>query len=258
MSNSVLFECDDSGVVTVTLNRPQINNAFDDEMISGLQDAFMRANNMPQCRLLILSGAGENFCAGANLSWMKSMATYDFEQNLSDACALAEMLYQLYTLDKPTICLPKGAVFGGGVGLVAACDFAIAHPKTLFSLSEVKLGLTPATISPYVVEAMGTKRARQFMLTGERFGAEKAREAGLVMAISEQVDNELNDLITQLKLGASGAQRDIKKLIQYVANTPIDAQLGNKTAELIAKRRMEPEAQEGMQAFFAKRKPSWI
>ncbi len=256
MSDAVIFQQNEQFIARLTINRPEVNNAFDDEVIGSLRAGLARAKS-EQARILVLQGAGKGFCAGANLHWMKAMAHYSLEENLADAGALADLLSELHHMPCPTICLAHGPVFGGGVGLVAACDIAIAHPDSIFCLSEVRLGLTPATISPYVVEAMGPRHGRAMMLTGARFGADEAMRMGLCHGVSEDLEAALEAHAKELLAGAPGAQDDIKKLVRQVADLPINEETGRLTARAIAERRMRDEAQEGMQAFFEKRRPSW-
>ncbi|MGB0381439.1 MAG: enoyl-CoA hydratase-related protein [Alphaproteobacteria bacterium] len=258
MNHYVHMERDGQQIAWLTLNRPEIYNAFDASMIAEIDQQLICLAEDTKVRALVLRGSGRAFCAGADLHWMKSMAHFDHSENLDDARKLAKMLERLYTFPKPTICLAHGPVFGGGVGLVAACDFAIAHPESLFCLSEVRLGLTPATISPFVVEAMGPRHAKALMLTGEKFDAQSAKAFGLVGAIEDNLDDACHDLLTKLLAGGPQAQQDIKALVQWVHKKPIDTHMSEETARRIADKRMEPEAQHGLQAFFAKEKPSWV
>jgi Enoyl-CoA hydratase/carnithine racemase len=256
MSDAVIFEKNEQAIARLTINRPEVNNAFDDEVIGALRAGLEQAKS-EHVRILVLQGAGKGFCAGANLHWMKAMAHYSLEENLADAGALADLLSELHHMPCPTICLAHGPVFGGGVGLVAACDIAIAHPDSIFCLSEVRLGLTPATISPYVVEAMGARHGRAMMLTGARFGADEATRMGLCHQVSNDLESTLASYVKDLLAGAPGAQDDIKKLVRQVTDLPINDETGRLTARAIAERRMKDEAQEGMLAFFEKRRPSW-
>jgi methylglutaconyl-CoA hydratase len=247
------------GVARVTLNRPQIRNAFDDVLIAELTRAFRALDADASVRVVVLAGNGAAFCAGADLNWMKRMAGYSYEQNLADATALAEMLATLDQLTKPTIARVHGPAFAGGVGLVAACDIAIGTPEAKFCLSEAKLGLSPATISPYVVRAIGGRMARRYFLSAEVFGAEEAHRTGLLSGLvaADQLDLAIDELLGQLLAGGPAAQAKIKDLIRFVETAEPGPATIADTARRIAEIRVSPEGREGIASFLEKRKPSW-
>ncbi len=247
------------GIARVTLNRPEVRNAFDDALIKELTRTFQSLENDKSVRVVVLAGNGPAFCAGADLNWMKRMAGYSYEQNLADARALAEMLSTLDRLPKPAIARVHGAAFAGGTGLVAACDIAVGTPDAKFCLSEAKLGLSPATISPYVIRAMGERQARRYFLTAEVFGAEEAHRIGMLSALvpAMELDATLDSIIKNLLAGGPQAHAKIKQLVGAVANRPLDDALIADTAKRIAEIRVSPEGKEGIASFLEKRKPSW-
>jgi methylglutaconyl-CoA hydratase len=247
------------GVARVTLNRPELRNAFDDFLIAKLSGTFFEIERDSSVRIMILAGNGPSFCAGADLNWMKRMAGYGYEENLADARALAEMLATLDRMTKPTIARVHGPVFAGGTGLVAACDIAVGTPEAKFCLSEAKLGLSPATISPYVIRAMGERLARRYFLTAEIFEAEEAHRIGMLSALvpATELDGSIDKLVNHLLAGGPQAHAKIKALIKAVASTPLDDALISDTAERIAQIRVSPEGREGITSFLEKRKPSW-
>lgn len=255
---NILLEAED-GVATVTLNRPEMHNAFNEEMIGELVRAFAELSRDSRVRVVVLTGAGESFCAGADLNWMKKMAGFSKAQNLADAKRLHQMLTSVYRCSKPIIAHVNGAAVGGGTGLLAAVDIAIAEEKALFSFSEVRLGLIPAVISPFVLRKIGEANAREFFLTGERFSAAKAQEMGLIQyhGASDLVREKIKEKIEMLKNGAPGALADSKKLIEKIAGSLLD-KAGKFTSKAIADRRASKEGQEGMVAFLTKRKPDWV
>ena len=242
-------------VALVTLNRPEVRNAFDDTLIAALTRALERLDADKSVRAIVLMGNGPAFCAGANLNWMKRMAGYTERQNLEDARALAGMLRTLDRLSKPTIARVHGPAFAGGVGLVAACDIAIGSVAAEFCLSEVKLGLTPATISPYVVRAMGERAAHRYFLSGEVFTAAEAYRLGLLSDLAQpaELDNAINELLGHLVSGGSAAQAEIKDLIRAVSRGPIGDAMIEDTARRIAKVRVSPEGRKGIASFLAKK-----
>ena len=248
------------GVGILWLNRPELRNAFNDDMIAELTTALKALEADAAIRAVVLAGAGPAFCAGADLNWMKRMSGYSFAQNHADAMGMATMLHTLYTLKKPTIARVHGAAFAGGVGLVAACDMAVAAYEAEFCLSEVKLGLIPATISPYVVRAMGERASRRYFLSAERFTAAEAYRVGLLsdIAPAAELDGRINELLEQLLLGGPGAQALSKDLIRAVAGTLLTADLVSDTASRIATARASAEGKEGVTAFLEKRAPGWI
>jgi methylglutaconyl-CoA hydratase len=247
------------GVARVTLNRPELRNAFDDVLISSLRKAFLEVEKDPDVRVMVLAGNGPAFCAGADLNWMKRMAGYGHDENLADAQALAAMLAALDRLPKPTIARVHGPVFAGGTGLVAACDIAVGTPEAKFCLSEAKLGLSPATISPYVMRAMGERMARRYFLTAEVFDAQEAFRTGMLSLLveSEKLDAAIDELIKHLLAGGPQAHAKIKALIRDVAGRRPDDALAAETAQRIAEIRGSPEGKEGIAAFLEKRKAAW-
>jgi methylglutaconyl-CoA hydratase len=247
-------------VAIVVLNRPELRNAFDDALIASLTRAFRDIEADPAIRAMVLTGAGSAFCAGADLNWMKRMAGYGYEQNLADARALAEMLQTLDRMSKPTVARVHGPAYAGGVGLVAACDIAIGSQDAEFCLTEVKLGLSPATISPYVVRAMGARLARRYFLTGEKIDAGEAYRLRLLSDVSppEELDGAVNALLGHLVTGGREAHAKIKDLIRAVSAGPADDAMMADTARRIAEIRVSPEGREGIASFLEKRKPSWV
>jgi methylglutaconyl-CoA hydratase len=259
MTENLLVEKRDQ-VAFVTLNRPEIRNAFDETLIANLTRALRELDSDATVRAVVLAGAGPAFCAGADLNWMKRMAGYGYDQNLDDARALAKMLKTLDRMAKPTLARVHGPAFAGGVGLVAACDIAIGTPDAKFCLSEAKLGLSPATISPYVVRAMGERAARRYFLSAEVFGAEEAYRVGLLSSISasEKLDAEIGRILEHLTQGGPLALAKIKDLIRSVSSGDVDDAMIDDTAKRIAEIRVSAEGKEGIAAFLEKRKPSWI
>ena len=247
------------GIARVTLDRPEVRNAFDDALISSLTKAFSEIDANPAVRVLILGGNGPAFCAGADLNWMKRMATYGYEQNVADAQGLATMLATLDRIAKPTIARVHGPAFAGGTGLVAACDIAIGTPEAKFCFSEAKLGLSPATISPYVLRAIGERAARRYFLTAEVFGAEEAYRIGLLSLLtpSENLDPAIEALVRHLLAGGPEAHAKIKELLRTVSHRPLDDALAAETARRIAEIRVSPEGREGIASFLEKRKAAW-
>jgi methylglutaconyl-CoA hydratase len=249
----------EDGVATVTLNRPELHNAFDDALIAGLTRTFERLGTEPGVRVVVLRGAGKSFSAGGDLGWMRRMAGYTEAENLADATRLAAMLRALDTMARPTIAAVHGACFAGGTGLVACADIALCADDAVFCLSEVRLGLVPATISPYVVRAMGTRAARRYCLTAERFRAAEALRIGFVHEVvpAGELDAAVGRMASTLKESATGAQACTKELIGDVAAHPIGEALIARPARAIAEARASEEAREGLAAFFEKRKPRW-
>jgi methylglutaconyl-CoA hydratase len=249
-----------NAVAIVVLNRPEVHNAFNETLIAELTAALRAMDSDPEVRAVVLAGAGESFCAGADLNWMQKMAAFNRTQNLADARSLAAMLATLDTLSKPTIARVHGAIFGGGVGLVACCDIAIGTQDAVFSFSEARLGLIPATISPYVIEAIGVRAARRYFLSAERFTAAEAYRLGLLhdLALPEELDARVNELLGTLLTAGPRAQAECKLLLRAIANRPVDARLIADTAQRIARVRSSPEGREGIAAFLAKRKAAWV
>ncbi|WP_018981422.1 enoyl-CoA hydratase/isomerase family protein [Salinimonas chungwhensis] len=258
-NSAVLYHVSERGVATVTLNNPDKHNAFDDAMIGALTDYFTQAANDSAVRVVVLEARGKSFSAGANLQWMQRMAGYSEEENERDAMALATMLQTLYTLPKLTIARVQGAAFGGAIGLIACCDIAIGSRLSKFCLSEVKIGLIPATIAPYVVEAMGARVCRRYFQTAEVFSARRARRLGLLSeAVTEdELDSTIDDIISQVIKNGPSAVGQAKTLVEYVAGVPIDQSLMEKTSKWIASVRVSKEGQQGLNAFLNKQKPAW-
>ncbi|MEO5676223.1 MAG: enoyl-CoA hydratase/isomerase family protein [Usitatibacter sp.] len=245
----------------ITLNRPERHNAFDDALIAELTEALRNLEADDGVRLVVLSGAGKSFSAGADLHWMKRMAGFSKEENQRDAMQLGALMSTLAQLRKPTIARVHGAAYGGGVGLVACCDVAVASNAATFSLSEVKLGLIPAVISPYVVSAIGERAARRYFLTGERFDAAEAWRLGLVHELASDdadLDEKVGAIVDAMIACGPVAQREAKELVRAVAPRPVTREVIQDTAERIARIRSSPEGREGVGAFLEKRRPAWI
>ena len=247
------------GVARVTLNRPEVRNAFDETLIRNLTQAFLQISQDREVRVVVLAGNGPAFCAGADLNWMKRMAGYGREENLADARALAEMLAALDRLPQPTIARVHGPAFAGGTGLVAACDIAVGAPEAKFCFSEAKLGLSPATISPYVIRAIGERAANRYFLTAEVFDAAEALRIGLLSMLVpvSDLDSSIDGLLVHLLAGGPQAHASIKDLIRAVARRPIDDALIGDTARRIAEIRVSAEGKEGIASFLEKRKAAW-
>lgn len=257
----VLLDADETGVATVTLNRPHLHNAFNADVIERLADIWDDLDKQDGIRVVVVRANGRSFCAGGDLNWMKAAALYTYDQNLEDAQGLAEMLRRLDRLSKPTIALVHGNCFAGGVGVVAACDIAVAVQGVQFALTEVKLGLVPATISPYVVRAMGARQARRYMLTAERFDTEAAQRTGLVHEVvtdSLALQTARDRLVADFLTAAPGALAATKTLLDDVVDRQIDDDLMALTARAIADARATEEGQEGLASFLDKRRPSWV
>ena len=249
----------DGGVGVIWMNRPEVRNAFNETMIAELTQAFRAADADQSVRAVVLAGRGPAFCAGADLNWMKKMSGYSLEENHADAMGLAAMLNTIYMMKKPTVARVHGPAFAGGMGLVAACDIAVAVEEAEFCLSEVKLGLTASTISPYVVAAMGERQARRYFLTAERFSAAEALRIGLVhklVAIAE-LDTSVDTLVAHLLAASPAAIAASKELIRSVARGAIEQDMIADTAARIAAARTSPDGKEGIRSFLEKRKPSW-
>lgn len=249
----------ESAVATVTLDRPDVRNAFNDELIARLTLAFHELGARADVRCIVLAGNGPAFCAGADLNWMKSMAGYSRDENIEDASKLARMLEIIYNCPKPTIARVQGDAYAGGVGLVSACDMAVAVDTAQFCLSEVKLGLIPATISPYVLRAMGARAAHRYFLTAERFSAAEALRIGLVHEAvpADALDAKVAGIAQALVQAGPEALKQCKKLLHDVAGHEITQLLVRRTVESIADIRASDEGREGVQSFLGKRKPNW-
>ncbi|MBT5570301.1 MAG: enoyl-CoA hydratase/isomerase family protein [Alphaproteobacteria bacterium] len=248
-----------NAVARITMARPEKHNAFDDVLIGELNEVFTRVSVDSGVRVVVLEGAGKSFSAGADLGWMQRMADYSETENLDDARVLAEMMRRLNEIPKPTIARVQGAAFGGGVGLVAACDIAVASERANFCLSETRLGLIPSVISPYVVEAIGARASRRYFQTAERFSAEVACDLGLVHEVvpEESLDGRIADLAAVLLDNGPAAMAASKDLIRRVSAGPIDAAMIDDTAQRIADIRATDEGREGLSAFLEKREAAW-
>ena len=260
LSALVELDASPSGVAVVTINRPDRKNAFNAEVIAALSQHFETLKDADGVRIVFLRGAGGAFSAGADLEWMRAAADWTVAENRADALLLAEMLLALRELPQFTVALVEGPAFGGGAGLVAACDYAVAAPDAKFSFSEVKLGLVAATISPHVVSAIGPRRAKSLFATGRIFDAAFAEKIGLVdevVAAAADLDDAMERLSTEIMACAPGAVAASKALVDDIAGLPIDEELLEETARLIADRRASEEGQEGVRAFLDKRKPGW-
>jgi len=255
----LIREQDTRGIVTLTLNRPARHNAFDDALIAGLIAQLEQVEADPGIRVLVLRANGKSFSAGADLNWMRRMATHDFEQNQADALQLGQLIQRLDTLSKPVIAVVQGPAFGGGVGLVACCDLVLATSAARFALSEVRLGLIPAVISPYVIKAIGERAARRYFLSAESFDVQEARQLGLVSEVvaADALETRLQTLLDALLSGGPKAQQAAKALVRAVAGRPPDPELIQYTARRIADLRASAEGREGLEAFLDKRRPDW-
>jgi methylglutaconyl-CoA hydratase len=247
-------------IATVTLNRPAVRNAFDEQSIAELTAAFTALGEVDSIRAIVLAANGTAFCAGADLNWMQKMAGYSEDENRADAMRLANMLRTIYACPKPVVAKVHGDCYGGGVGLVAACDIAIAAEDAHFCLSEVKLGLLPATISPYVIKAMGENAARRYFLTAERFSAKEALRIGFVhdVATVSSLGGQVEAIANALAANSPNAVREAKALVRDVASQSVTDTLLADTAHRIAQIRASDEGREGVAAFLEKRKPSWL
>jgi methylglutaconyl-CoA hydratase len=259
MGERVRSAIDARGIARLTLDRADKHNAFDDVVIRELTAELARLESDPGTRLVILTGAGPSFSAGADLGWMRRMAGYGERENRADALGLAALMQALDGLGKPTIARINGPAYGGGVGLIACCDIAIAASDARFAFTEVRLGLAPAVISPYVIAAIGARQARRLFATGETFDAARAQAIGLVHAVVDPavLDTAVDAVAAELLQGGPSAQREIKQLVAMVARGDAGADLHARTAELIARLRASPEGQEGLSAFLDKRAPGW-
>ena len=258
--DKVITQIDSRGVAQVTLNNPDKHNAFDDQMIIELTNAFNALAANANVRIMLLKSEGKSFSAGADLDWMKRMASYSYQQNLNDARALAAMLKALHQMPIPTIARVQGAAFGGAIGLISCCDIALASSNASFALSEVKIGLVPSTISPYVIAAIGERHAKRYFMTAERFDANTALQIELVHEAVEKslLDDKVEQLVTAILSNGPEAVAVAKQLIFAVSGKPIDSKLIEHTCEVIAGIRVSAQGQEGLSAFLDKRKPNWL
>jgi methylglutaconyl-CoA hydratase len=250
----------DAGIETVTLNRPDVRNAFNDEVIEELTAVFLELGKREEVRCIVLAGNGPAFCAGADLNWMKRIAEYTRDENIADASKLARMLDVIYRCPQPTIASVHGDVYAGGTGLVAVCDMAVSVDTAQYCLSEVKLGLIPATISPYVIRAMGTRAAHRYFLTAERFSAAEALRIGFVHEVvkADALSGRVSELARALVQAGPEAVKACKRLLHDVAGHEISSGLVRRTVENIADIRASDEGREGIQSFLGKRKPNWL
>ncbi|SYZ73637.1 Enoyl-CoA hydratase/carnithine racemase [Candidatus Zixiibacteriota bacterium] len=257
MYSTINYRSEDD-VAGITFCRPEVHNAFNDTVIYEMTDLFTQLSKSKSIRAVVLSGEGKSFCAGADLNWMKKVITQSFEENLKEATALADLFALIYNFPCPVIGKINGAAIGGGVGFVAVCDIAIAAESAKFSFSEVKIGLVPACIGPYVVKKIGEGKAREFFITGERMNSEKAFQAGLInrFVADDKLDDAIEDLLKTIKSSGPEAVGVAKKLVSAVPNMT-EAEYKPYTAEMIARLRISSEGQEGMNAFLEKRKPKW-
>ncbi len=246
------------GVARVTMNRPDIRNAFNEVMIRELREAFAAVRDDPAVRVVVLTGEGKAFCAGADLHWMRKVVEYTYEQNYEDSLNLANLMREVYDCPKPVVGRINGPAIGGGTGLVAVCDIPVAAQGAVFSFSEVKIGLVPACISPYVLKRVGERYGREYFLTGERLTADKALQCGLVNKVvpPEELDAAVDAYVGNLLTSGPEALATCKRMVRMVAEQDLE-QAGPATAEMIARLRMSEEGQEGMAAFLERRKPGW-
>lgn len=247
-------------IATVTLNRPDVRNAFNETTIAEIKQAFSELGEDDALRAIVLAANGPAFCAGADLNWMKKMAGYTHAENHADALQLAEMLRTIYLCPKPVVARVQGDCYAGGMGLVAACDIIVAVEEANFCLSEVKLGLIPATISPYVIKAMGENAARRYFLTAERFGAREALRIGFVHEVvsTETLDAKVTEIVKALVNNSPNAVQQAKVLVRDVVGQPVNDALLADTAERIAQIRASDQGREGVASFLEKRKPAWL
>jgi methylglutaconyl-CoA hydratase len=254
----ILTEIED-GIGQISMNKTAKRNAFDEDMIAGLTEAFTKMGDDPEVRVVVLRGEGVSFCAGGDINWMRRTAEYSYEENVADARNLGALLKLINELPKPTIALVHGHVFGGGVGLTAACDIAISAAETEFCLSEVRIGLIPSIIAPYVIGAIGERQARRYFLTAERFNGGEARRIGLVheVVFGHELDKKAIEIIKSIRDGAPGGQAMGKALIRDIARKPVSDEMIEHTVQRIAEARASNEGKEGLQAFLNKEEPSW-
>lgn len=249
----------DEKVARITFARPEVHNAFNATMIAELAQVFDQVKAEASVRVVVLTGEGKSFCAGADINWMREIIDYSYEQNLSESLLLAEVLHKLYSFPKPTVAMVNGAAIGGGNGFLSACDIAVAAEEAHFGLSEVKIGLVPAAISPFVIRKIGESKAREYFLTGKRISAKKAQEIGLVNQVvpREKLEDTVNELISLLLTSGPEALASCKELIFQVPQMSLE-EVKEFTARMIANLRISEEGQEGMASFLEKRKPNWI
>ncbi|WP_018719331.1 enoyl-CoA hydratase/isomerase family protein [Arhodomonas aquaeolei] len=259
MSENSLTVTTDAGIARITMDRPAVHNAFDDALIAELTEALVRVGRDEHVHAVVLAAKGRSFSAGADLNWMRRMADYDWQENFEDSRGLGQLMHTLYRLPQPTIARVNGAAMGGGVGLVACCDIAVAADTAVFALSEVRLGLIPAVISPYVVSAIGERQARRYFVTGERFDARTARAIGLVHEVvpPEALEDAVTRIIADLRGNGPRAMREAKRLALDVSRGALDEHMVEDTAQRIADQRASDEGREGVSAFLGKRRAAW-
>jgi len=257
MTDNVNLSTDTRGICTLSLNRPKVHNAFDSDLIENLSIQLQFALDDDTIRVIVITGEGTSFSSGADINWMRSMVEFDHQHNSMDAMKLAQLLQKLYTAPKPTIAKVNGSAYGGALGIIACCDIAIAADDAAFAFTEVKLGIIPAVVSPYVVNAIGFRNTRRLFLTAEQFNATQAQQMGLIhkLAAPGTLDEALEHEIQLLLQAGPSAQMECKRLIQKLAGLSDD--IAQYTAELIAQIRISQEGQEGLAAFLDKRKPQW-
>ena len=255
----VMTEVTEEGIGQISMNKPSKRNAFDEEMIALLTEKFVEMGENDDVRVVVLRGEGVSFCAGGDINWMRRSADFTYDENVEDARNLGKLLQTINELPKPTIALVHGHAFGGGVGLTAACDIAIAAMDTQFCLSEVRIGLIPSIIAPYVIGAIGERQARRYFLTAERFNGGEARRIGLVheVVFPHELDKKALEIIRVMLDGAPGAQKMGKELIRDIARKPVSAEMIEMTSKRIAEARASDEGKEGLSAFLNKEDPSW-
>ena len=260
MTASTLHVAVTGPIARVTLNRPEVRNAFNEVLIAELTSAFTELGARPDLRAIVLAAEGKAFCAGADLNWMKAMAGYSWDENHADATRLADMLWAIYSCPVPVIARVQGDVYAGGVGLVACADIVVAVDGAAFCLSEARLGLLPATIGPYVVKALGEQASRRYFVTAERFATDEARRLGLVHEVvaAEALDAKVDELCIAIAANGPAAVRACKRLVKDVASREITPALRDDTARRIADIRASDEGREGVQSFLNKTKPSWL
>jgi methylglutaconyl-CoA hydratase len=254
-----LLVSEKNGMVILSLNRPEKRNALDGHLISQLLHAIQSASQRSTTRMLLIHGIGDHFCSGADINWMKHISLASQNNNLNDARILSRLMYQLHIFPRPTIVMAHGVTLGGGLGLLAACDIALAASDANFEFSEIKIGLIPAIISPYIISAIGERAARYYFLSGKRFNSEEAERIGLIHQILPHEDYQAAGLAFTHSLNAYSplALHTAKQFVRQIAHSPITEELAELTADRLANLRVSPEAQEGLRAFLEKRSPKW-
>ena len=255
---TVLVDIDNRGIATVSLNRPDVRNALNPLLISELTTTIQELGNSNNVRAIVLKGEGKIFCAGADLGHMKDIATFSYDDNIQDALALGSLFETIYTCPKPTLSIVQGGAYGGGVGLVATTDICIATSDSKFCLSEVRLGIVPGVISPYIIKAIGQRNARRLTLTAELINTQLALDCGLIHQTTDSLETALNLSLDNILKGSPVAQAAAKELLRTVESQPINSDLKTFTAKAIATARATPDGQEGLKAFLEKRQPNWI